>query len=81
MKKFAYPTLVLTLVIVLGFMYKRHNTKINEAPALKERAVNVGLTSEWLNTKKAIEGLLDKIRQNPSDKKESPRVWTSPPST
>jgi tetratricopeptide (TPR) repeat protein len=69
MKKFAYPTLVLTLVIILGFMYKRHQTKINEAPALKERAVNVGLTSEWLNTKKAIEGLLDKIRQNPTDKK------------
>ncbi len=67
MKKYAYPTLVLALVILLGFMYIKHKSKINEAPALKERAVNVGLTSEWLNTQKAVEGLLDKIRRNPTD--------------
>jgi tetratricopeptide (TPR) repeat protein len=70
MKKFAYPSLILALIIVLGFtMYKKYTSKTNEAPALKERAVNVGLTSEWLNTEKAVEGLLDKIRRNPNDKK------------
>ena len=70
MKKIAFPSLVLVLAIILSFtVYKKYTTKTNEAPALKERAVNVGLTSEWLNTEKAVEGLLDKIRRNPNDKK------------
>ena len=69
MKKLAYPTLLLALVIILGFVYNKHKSKINEAPALKERPVNISLASEWLNTKEAVEGLLDKIRRNPTDKK------------
>lgn len=69
MKKLAFPILVLGLLITLGFVYKKYDNKKNETPALKERPVNVSLTSEWLNAKKAIEGLLDRIRRNPNDLK------------
>jgi tetratricopeptide (TPR) repeat protein len=69
MKKSIFPLLVLTLLITLGFVYKNYTTKAEAIPTLKERPKNVSLASEWLNTKNAIEGLLDKIRRNPNDLK------------
>lgn len=38
-------------------------------PTYKERKNNISLSGEWLNTKKAIEGLLAAIEQNPEDHK------------
>jgi tetratricopeptide (TPR) repeat protein len=67
MKKFFYPIVVLTLVILLGFVYKNYEKKKNAIPELKERPLSINMTSEWLNTKQAIDGLLDKIRRNPKD--------------
>ena len=67
MKKLLFPSLVLTLLVTLGFVYKKYTTRINQPPAFKERALNVNASSEWLNAKKAIEGLLDRIRRNPND--------------
>jgi tetratricopeptide (TPR) repeat protein len=69
MKKYFYPSLILVLVIALIFMYKKYDNAKNTIPALKERAVNVSATGEWLNTKQAIEGLIDKIRRHPEDVK------------
>ena len=69
MKKFLFPTLILSLVIALGFVYKKYETRKTQPPSMKERAVNASASSEWLNSKKAIEGLLDKIRRNPEDNK------------
>ena len=69
MKKLAFPMLVVALIITLGFVYKKYETKKNAIPILKERPLNVSLTSEWLNTKQAVQGLLDKIRRNPNDNK------------
>lgn len=69
MKKLLFPLIVVALVVTLGFVYKKYETKKEETPQLKNRAVNVSLNSEWLNTKEAIEGLLDKIRRHPNDLK------------
>ncbi len=70
MKKLLFPTLILSLVVALGFVYKKYETrKTQPLPAIRERAVNVSASSEWLNSEKAIDGLLDKIRRNPEDNK------------
>jgi tetratricopeptide (TPR) repeat protein len=44
-------------------------SKKEEIPTLKERNLNIGLQSEWLNTKAAIASLLEKIKINPNDNK------------
>jgi pentatricopeptide repeat protein len=38
-------------------------------PPLKNRLGGISLGSEWLNTKQAIDGLIEKIRKNPDDLK------------
>jgi tetratricopeptide (TPR) repeat protein len=71
MKKAAYPLLILALLVTLGFVYKKYEQKKNTIPTLQNRsekqAVSTG--SEWLNTKAAIENLLDQIRRHPDDAK------------
>lgn len=69
MKKLAFPILVLTLIITLGFVYKNYEQKRDEIPTLKERNSEINITHEWLNTEQAIKGLLDKIRRFPNDLK------------
>jgi tetratricopeptide (TPR) repeat protein len=69
MKKFLFPTLILSLIVALGFVYKKFETRKSQPPSMKEKAINVSASSEWLNSKKAIDGLLDKIRRNPNDNK------------
>jgi tetratricopeptide (TPR) repeat protein len=69
MKKVIFPLVLVTLLITLGFVYKKYDKQKNAIPQLKERAISVSAGSEWLNTKQAIEGLLDKLRRNPSDNK------------
>lgn len=53
--------LFVSLIIIF-----RSGTKI---PELKERSKQISGTTEWLNTKAAIEGLLAKLRANPDDDK------------
>jgi tetratricopeptide (TPR) repeat protein len=69
MKKFFFPTLILSLIVALGFVYKKYETKKTQPTGMKERAINVSASSEWLNSKKAIDGLLDRIRRNSEDNK------------
>ena len=71
MKKLTYPILILALLITLGFVYKNYERKKNEIPQLLARpnAQAVSMQSEWMNTKQAIETLLDQLRRNPEDLK------------
>ncbi len=71
MKKLAYPILILTLLVMLGFVYKNYERKKNELPTLQKRSEKqtISTGSEWLNTKAAIEGLIDQLRRNPDDMK------------
>jgi tetratricopeptide (TPR) repeat protein len=71
MKNLSYPILILALIVTLGFVYKNYERKKNEVPALQLRSKpqTISLQSEWLNTKAAIEGLLDRVRRHPDDYK------------
>jgi tetratricopeptide (TPR) repeat protein len=69
MKRYIYPSIILVLVITLGFVFKKYDTAKKAIPQLKERPVNVSASSEWLNTKNAIEGLIDRLRRFPDDNK------------
>ena len=69
MKKLAYPLLIAALLTTLGFVYKNYEQKKNTIPTLQNRSEKqtISTGSEWLNTKKAIEGLLDQLRRHPDD--------------
>ncbi len=71
MKKLAYPALIVALLATLGFVYKNYEQKKNTIPTLQNRSEKqtVSTGSEWLNTKKAIESLLDQLRRHPDDNK------------
>ncbi|MBD1396436.1 tetratricopeptide repeat protein [Pontibacter sp. JH31] len=57
--------LVLLAAAVTTFFYNRE--KQDPIPPLLERTGPISTTSEWVNTKMAIEGLQYKLRQNPGD--------------
>jgi tetratricopeptide (TPR) repeat protein len=61
-------TIFIALSVGVGiFIFNTKQTKASNMPQLKERKIQVGLQSEWMNAKQAIEGLLDKIRRKPGD--------------
>ena len=76
MKKLTYPILILALLITLGFVYKNYERKKNEIPQLLARpnAQAVSMQSEWMNTKQAIETLLDQLRRHPEDLKSKMKL-------
>lgn len=55
--------------MALGYIFIASDNKKDTIPTLKERAVQVSLQGEWLNTKNAVAALLDKIKVNPNDNK------------
>ena len=66
MKKYAYLILTgVTAALFICILVFSKEKKI--IPGFKERQGTIGLTAEWLNTKQAIEGLLAKTKDNPSD--------------
>jgi tetratricopeptide (TPR) repeat protein len=69
MKKLAYPALIVALLATLGFVYKNYEQKKNAIPTLQNRSEKqtISTGSEWLNTKAAIESLLDQLRRHPDD--------------
>jgi tetratricopeptide (TPR) repeat protein len=71
MKKLSYPLLVLALFVAFGFVYKNYERKKNDIPKLLERpkAQAISMQSEWLNTKQAMETLLDQLRRHPENLK------------
>ena len=68
MKKYLYPGLVLVfgLLAVAIFVFKKPEVRI---PELKDRRGDLSAGKEWVNTKAAIQGLLAKLRADPSDHK------------
>ena len=69
MRKLFYPLFVLGLLITLGFVYKNYENKKNAIPEIKVRTKSATSSTEWLNAKASMEGLIDKIRRNPADLK------------
>ncbi len=71
MKKLAYPLLIVALLTTLGFVYRNYEQKKNAIPTLQNRSEKqtISTGSEWLNTKAAIESLLDQLRRHPDDMK------------
>ncbi|WP_375415736.1 tetratricopeptide repeat protein [uncultured Hymenobacter sp.] len=67
MRKYLYPLLLLGfgMAVAAIFIFKKPGTAA--IPTLKERPSHLALGGEWTNTKKAIQGLLGKLRQNPDD--------------
>jgi tetratricopeptide (TPR) repeat protein len=65
LKKYLYPFLILGFVVILILILVFRK----DAPVLtlKERKGSISLSSEWLNTKAAIQGLLEVIRKNPDN--------------
>ena len=68
LQKYFYPVFLslfaLVMVVVLVFGKKQV-----DVPELKERKVEITPSSEWLNTKAAINGYLITLRKNPNDLK------------
>jgi len=69
MKKYLYLTLILFTGIVFSLVIAFSEKPASAAPGFKERMGRVGLSGEWINTKKAIEGLLETIRKQPDNYK------------
>ncbi|CAA9225181.1 MAG: hypothetical protein AVDCRST_MAG95-730 [uncultured Adhaeribacter sp.] len=64
-----YLTSILLVVIVAGALgwYLTHRKSQDLIPPLRERQGPISTTSEWLNTKAAIQGLQSKLREKPND--------------
>lgn len=56
-------------VVISAIVYENYNKKKVPFQALLERSGPISATSEWKNTKSAIQGLQNQIRKNPSDLK------------
>jgi tetratricopeptide (TPR) repeat protein len=68
-KNYLYPLAVATMLVAAVFLFYPGPEKAGPPaiPALQERQGPISTTSEWRNTKAAIEGLQSKIRQKPED--------------
>ncbi|WP_461489302.1 tetratricopeptide repeat protein [Pontibacter sp. HJ8] len=62
---YAITFILLLLAAVTAFFYNR--VKEDPLPPLLERSGPISTTSEWVNTKAAIEGLQYKLRRNSND--------------
>ncbi|MGV3589126.1 MAG: tetratricopeptide repeat protein [Adhaeribacter sp.] len=58
--------LIVIIVAAVGLFYHYRNVQ-DPIPPLKERTGPISVTSEWLNTKAAIQGLQRKLREKPND--------------
>lgn len=69
MRKNLYSILIAVSagLLICIFVFSKKTEAVT--PPYKERKNNVSLSGEWLNTKKAIEGLMAAIEQNPEDYK------------
>jgi tetratricopeptide (TPR) repeat protein len=69
MKKNLYPLLITGTLVLLACIFLFAKKPKEQFPALKERKGSIALSGEWLNTKKAIEGLLQAVERDPGDRK------------
>jgi len=68
MRKYLYTILLLVtgILIVVIIVFSKDPTKVPHVLSLKER-VGSTLSSEWLDSKKVVEGLVTSIELNPKD--------------
>lgn len=66
-REYIYSIILLFLVIAAGSVYFYSKNSEQPIPPLKERHGPISTTSEWLNTKAAIQELQFKLRKNPND--------------
>jgi tetratricopeptide (TPR) repeat protein len=69
MKKNLYPLLITGTLVFLVCIFLFAKKPKEQLPELKERKGAIALSGEWLNTKKAIEGLLQAVERDPDDRK------------
>ncbi|MBA3664818.1 MAG: tetratricopeptide repeat protein [Bacteroidetes bacterium] len=69
MRKNLYFILVGATCVLLVCIFVFGKKPKTSVPSYKERSSGLELSGEWLNTKKAIDGLLAAIEQNPEDTK------------
>ncbi|CAN5914616.1 hypothetical protein BH24BAC1_BH24BAC1_20610 [soil metagenome] len=62
-----YAIILFTLLVAASGIFFYSSTHEQPIPPLKERNGPISTTSEWLNTKAAIEGLQYKLRRNNND--------------
>lgn len=66
-KPYLYAVVAATLLAAFFFLQNRPRTAAEPIAPLLQRQGPISSTSEWLNTKAAIEGLQTKIRRKPDD--------------
>lgn len=69
MRKNLYIILVAVTGLLLGAIFLFSKAPEKKVPPFKNRSGVIALSGEWLNSKKAMEGLLAAIEQNPKDYK------------
>lgn len=69
LKKYGYIILIGFTVVFFLLILIFSKDPADKIPAFKDRVGNISTTSEWLNSKKAMQGLLDNIAKNPKDYK------------
>jgi tetratricopeptide (TPR) repeat protein len=69
MKKNLHHILIVGTLVLLAGIFVFSKAPKKNIPTFKNRTGSIALSGEWLNTKKAIEGLLAAIEQNPKDYK------------
>ncbi len=69
MRKNLYIILVAFTTVLLGCIFLFSKEPEKAIPPFKNRTGAISLSGEWLNSKKAMEGLLAAIEQNPADYK------------
>lgn len=69
MRKNLYLILVVATVILFGVILIFAKKPVKQIPGLIQRSGGIALSAEWLDTKKAIEGLLASIAANPQNYK------------
>ncbi len=62
-----YTILFISLILTAAGIFFYQKTKKDPIPPLLERQGPISTTSEWINTKAAIEGLQYKLRRNKED--------------
>jgi tetratricopeptide (TPR) repeat protein len=65
-KKNFYLISIVILILFVG-MIVLFRQKEPDVPQLKSRVGGISLGGEWINTKQAIDGLIEKLRKNPDD--------------
>jgi len=66
-KNYLYNIVLTTVLIAAISLFYIYKDKQDPIPPLKERHGPISTSSEWINTKAAIQGLQKKLREKPND--------------